>query len=74
MTGAEHEKEYTPPGWQARDTVMRLAFGQMSTQVLGVAVRLGVFDRVGGVRGRPTVSPALSAPTPGPPSACCARW
>ncbi|MFJ6615116.1 methyltransferase [Streptomyces sp. NPDC091289] len=33
--------------WQARGTVARLVLGQMATQALGTAVRLGVFDRIG---------------------------
>ncbi|MFE6702411.1 methyltransferase [Streptomyces sp. NPDC057718] len=34
--------------WQARGAVSRLVLGQMATQALGTAVRLGVFDRIGG--------------------------
>ncbi|MET4926895.1 methyltransferase [Streptomyces sp. PSRA5] len=33
--------------WQARGTVSRLVLGQMATQALGTAVRLGIFDRIG---------------------------
>ncbi|MBM7052888.1 methyltransferase [Streptomyces durocortorensis] len=33
--------------WQARGAVSRLVLGQMATQALGTAVRLGVFDRIG---------------------------
>ncbi len=47
MSSAERDTERTPVGWQERSIVMQLAFGQMSTHVLGVAVRLEVFDRVG---------------------------
>lgn len=37
----------TAVDWQARGTVARLVLGQMATQALGTAVRLGVFDRIG---------------------------
>ncbi|MEU7135071.1 methyltransferase [Streptomyces sp. NPDC046261] len=47
MSGSEHDTQRTPVGWQERTIVMQLAFGQMGTQLLGVAVRLGIFDRVG---------------------------
>ncbi|MFD9868037.1 methyltransferase [Streptomyces niveus] len=33
--------------WEARGTVSRLVLGQMATQALGTAVRLGIFDRIG---------------------------
>lgn len=33
--------------WQARGTVSRLVLGQMATQTVGTAVRLGIFDRIG---------------------------
>ncbi|MFF8248181.1 methyltransferase [Streptomyces griseus] len=33
--------------WQARKAVSRLVLGQMATQALGTALRLGVFDRIG---------------------------
>lgn len=36
-----------PVDWEARGAVARLVLGQMATQALGTAVRLGVFDRIG---------------------------
>ncbi|MCL6289831.1 MULTISPECIES: methyltransferase [Streptomyces] len=51
MTGSQSQEtgngRETAVDWQARGTVARLVLGQMATQALGTAVRLGVFDRIG---------------------------
>ncbi|GGX97980.1 methyltransferase [Streptomyces hiroshimensis] len=48
MTTTGNDGEQAPAGWQERRTVVQLAFGYMTTQTLGTAVRLGVFERIGG--------------------------
>ncbi|PSJ24638.1 methyltransferase [Streptosporangium nondiastaticum] len=42
-----NDTEQAAAAWEARSIVARLAFGQMAAQTLGVAARMGIFERIG---------------------------
>ncbi|WP_058041601.1 methyltransferase [Streptomyces roseifaciens] len=48
MTTTGSDDGQAPAEWHVRNTVAQLVFGHMATQTLGTAVRLGVFERIGG--------------------------